>query len=525
MKTKAVPRRKTILIILDGYGVNPSKKYNAVYEADTPRLDEYFGKYPHTTLLASGSAVGLPEGQMGNSEVGHFTIGCGMVLKQDLVRINEAIEDRRFFEKEPLLDAIEEAKANNRPLHLVGLVSDGGVHSHINHLMALMEMCKEHEVEPAIHVITDGRDTAPTSAKHYVQTVLDKIEETGGHIATLTGRYYSMDRDRRWDRTKEAWDSMVHRVGKSAPDAISAIEEAYSNGETDEFIEPYIIEGGATLQSDDQLIFFNFRNDRPRQLAEAIAQDEFEGFDRGEYETVALTCLTEYDKTLLAPIVFRPERPSTNLSHVISLGGYKQFHCAETEKYAHVTFFFNGGRETPYAGEIRHMVSSPDVSTYDLKPEMSAADVADKVIEAIESDEYGFVVVNFANGDMVGHTAVPESVVDAVEAMDGQVGRVLDAAVEHEYSVLLTSDHGNCDEYRDPLTGQPHTQHTTYPVPCMVIDKSFWRLSSCGGLSNITPTILHLMGISKPKSMESKSLLLEEIDVAEQMEALASYSE
>jgi len=273
------------------------------------------------------------------------------------------------------------------------------------------------------------------------------------------------------------------------------------------------------------LIFFNFRNDRPRQLAEALAAEEFDGFEREAYQPLQLTCLTEYDKKLLTPIVFRPERPLTNLSHVVSLAGHKQFHCAETEKYAHVTFFFNGGRETPYAGEERHMVNSPDVSTYDLKPEMSAKDVADATIEAIEKDQYAFMVVNFANGDMVGHTAVPESIVQAVEAMDGEVGRLLDAAVANGYSVLLTADHGNCDEYRDPLTGQPHTQHTTYPVPCLIIDKVHWRLSSCGGLSNIAPTILHMMGISKPSTMQGKSLLLDEIDMEELKKALAEYSE
>lgn len=525
MKRKAVPRRKSILIILDGFGVNPSKKYNAVYEANTPRLDEYFGQYPHTTLLASGSAVGLPEGQMGNSEVGHFTIGCGSILKQDLVRIDDSIEEGNFFEREALLDAVSEAKANQRPLHLVGLVSDGGVHSHIDHLLALLTLCKQHGVEPVVHAITDGRDTAPTSAKRYIEIVLEKIKETGGHIATLSGRYYAMDRDRRWERTQTAWDAIINGIGEQQTHPLAAIDAAYVNGETDEFIKPVVFENAKLVQEDDQMIFFNFRNDRPRQLAAAIGQEDFDGFDRGDYEPIQLTCLTEYDKKLLAPIVFRPQRPSTNLSHVVSLAGHKQFHCAETEKYAHVTFFFNGGRETPYAGEVREMINSPDVSTYDLKPEMSATDVADSVVAAIEKDDYAFIVVNFANGDMVGHTAVPESIVQAVEAMDGEVGRVLDAAVKHDYSVLLTADHGNCDEYRDPLTGQPHTQHTTYPVPCMIIDQSHWRLSSCGGLSNIAPTILHLMGISKPKGMAGKSLLLDEIDIAEQKKALANYSE
>lgn len=522
---KKVPRRKTLLIILDGFGVNPSKKYNAVYEAATPRLDEYFGQYPHTTLQASGSAVGLPEGQMGNSEVGHFTIGCGSILKQDLVRIDDSIEEGTFFEKEALRDAVNEAKMNNRPLHLVGLVSDGGVHSHIKHLLALIDLCARHEVKPVIHAITDGRDTAPTSAKRYLQMVEDKLAETDGIIATVSGRYYAMDRDSRWDRTKMAWDAMIHGLGEKADNVMDAIDRAYANGETDEFVKPYVLSDSELLQSDDQLIFFNFRNDRPRQLAEALAAEDFDGFEREGYQPLQLTCLTEYDKKLLTPIVFRPERPLTNLSHVVSLAGHKQFHCAETEKYAHVTFFFNGGRETPYAGEERHMVNSPDVSTYDLKPEMSARDVADATIEAIEKDQYAFMVVNFANGDMVGHTAVPESIVQAVEAMDGEVGRLLDAAVANDYSVLLTSDHGNCDEYRDPLTGQPHTQHTTYPVPCLIIDKVHWRLSSCGGLSNIAPTILHMMGISKPSSMQGKTLLLDEIDMEELKKALAEYSE
>lgn len=523
MKRREVPRRKTMLVILDGFGVNPSKKYNAVYEANTPRLDEYFGNYAHTTLQASGKAVGLPQGQMGNSEVGHFTIGCGMIVKQDLVRIDDAIEDGRFFEKPALLSSLELVKAYKSKLHLVGLVSDGGVHSHINHLKALLRMCADHHIEPILHVITDGRDTSPRSAKRYLEEVLEVMQETGGKIATITGRFYAMDRDNRWDRTKLAWGAMVKGEGLAATDPLAAIDDAYANGETDEFVQPRIMPDAEYIEEDDSVIFFNFRDDRPRQLAAALGAEEFVGFDRGDFETTALTCLTEYDKTLLAPVVFRPERPSTNLSHVVALAGHKQFHCAETEKYAHVTFFFNGGREKPYAGEDRVMVPSPKVETYDECPEMSAKGVADEVIKAVESDEYGFVVVNFANGDMVGHTAVPESIVKGIEAMDEQVGRVLDAAVANDFSVLLTADHGNCDEYRDPLTGEPQTQHTTYPVPCLIIDKSHWKLASCGGLSSIAPTILHLMGILKPKAMTCYSLLLEEVDIEAQKEAVSSY--
>ena len=513
MKKREVPRRKTMLLILDGFGVNPSKKYNAVYEANTPRLDEYFGKNPHTTLQASGKSVGLPKGQMGNSEVGHFTLGCGMIVKQDLVRIDDSIKDGRFFEKPALLSSLEVVKAYKSQLHLVGLVSDGGVHSHINHLKALFKLCQNHNIEPILHVITDGRDTAPKSAKRYIQQVLETIKETGGSIATITGRFYAMDRDNRWDRTELAWQGMVNGIGTAVSDPLSAIDAAYANGETDEFIRPRILPNAKFIQEDDCVIFFNFRDDRPRQLAAALGAEEFENFDRGDFETTALTCLTEYDKSLLAPVVFRPERPSTNLSHVVALAGYKQFHCAETEKYAHVTFFFNGGREKPYAGEDRDMIPSPKVETYDEKPEMSAEGVADSVINALESDKYGFIVVNFANGDMVGHTAIPEAVIKGIEAMDTQVGRVLDAAVANDFSVLLTADHGNCDEYRNPLTGEPHTQHTTYPVPCMIIDKSHWHLAACGGLSSVAPTILHLMGIAKPKAMGCSSLLLEEMDI------------
>lgn len=506
-----VPRRKTILVILDGFGVNPSKRFNAVHEANTPNFDRYFGQYPHTTLQASGRAVGLPDGQMGNSEVGHMTIGCGAILRQDLVRIEDAIEDGSFFKNHSLLNAINNAKAENRPLHLLGLVSDGGVHSHMTHLFALLKACMEHGVKPVLHAITDGRDTAPKMAKQYLKQVLDVMEMTGGEIATITGRFYAMDRDNRWERTKIAWEAMVNGIGTPATDPLQAIEDAYAAGETDEFIKPRILANAELIKNGDTVLFFNFRNDRPRQIAKALADEDFDGFARGSFEPVALTTMTEYDKRLLAPVIFPPERPATNLAQTISLAGLKQLHCAETEKYAHVTFFFNGGRERTYAGEERIVIPSPKVETYDLQPEMSAKEVADTVIKAIEDDKYCFIVVNFANGDMVGHTAVPAAVIQAVEALDREVGRLLDVAVAHHYSVILTADHGNCDEYIDPLTGEPNPQHTVYPVPCLVIDKSNWRMSNEGGLSNLAPTVLHLMGLPKPEAMPAKSLLLEEI--------------
>ena len=505
------PRRKAILIILDGFGVNPSKKYNAVYEANTPRLDEYFGKYPHTTLLASGRAVGLPDGQMGNSEVGHMTIGCGAILKQDLVRLDDAVADGSLAENPAFLAALQKAKKAQRPLHLLGLVSDGGVHSHLNHLEGLLRACKQHEVIPVVHAITDGRDTAPRVAKNYLERVEAILAETGGHIATVCGRFYAMDRDKRWDRTKLAWDAYVHGIATAAANPLAAVDDAYAADQGDEFIAPRIMPNAELMRPQDQVLFFNFRNDRPRQMSEALALPDFQGFERGDYEPVELTTITEYDEKYPMPVMFAPERPSTNIAEAVSQAGCKQFHCSETEKYAHVTFFFNSGREQPYAGEDRLVIPSPKVETYDLKPEMSAPEVADAVIAALNKNEYGLVVVNFANGDMVGHTAVPNAVIQAVEALDREVGRVLDAAVANEYSVLLSADHGNCDEYIDPLTGEPNTQHTVYPVPCLLIDKVHWCLSTGGGLSNIAPTLLQLMGIPKPAAMTGSSLLLEPI--------------
>ena len=510
MKQTNVPRRKTMLVILDGFGVNPSKKYNAVYEANTPNLDRYFGSNPHTTLQASGRSVGLPDGQMGNSEVGHMTIGCGSVLKQDLVRIDDAVEDRSLFENAALCDALNAAKAANRPLHLIGLLSDGGVHSHINHVVALMQACHAAGVKPVLHAITDGRDTAPKAARPFVSRIVDTIQATGGEIATISGRFYAMDRDKRWERTKLAWDALVLGQGVTAADPLSAIDDAYAVGETDEFIKPRIMPNADLIQSGDQVLFFNFRNDRPRQTSEALAMADFTGFERGDFQPVKLTTITLYDSKYGVPVMFPPERPSTNLAQTISEAGLTQFHCAETEKYAHVTFFFNSGRETPYNGEARQVIPSPNVETYDLKPEMSAPEVADATIAGMVKG-YDFIVVNFANGDMVGHTAVGNAVVQAVEALDREVGRVLDAAMTHEYSVILTSDHGNCDEYLDPLSGEPNTQHTVYPVPCLVIDQVNWRLSTDGGLSNLAPTVLQLMCIPKPVGMKGKSLLLEAI--------------
>lgn len=509
-EARKVPRRPTLLIILDGVGVNPSRINNAVQEANTPRLDEYFSTNTHTTLEACGLSVGLPDGQMGNSEVGHMTIGCGTVMRQDLVRINDEINNGDFFENAALVSAVEDAAEDELPLHLVGLVSDGGVHSHINHLFAIIELCTRYKVKPVVHMITDGRDTAQMSALVYLSELENRLEDAEGCIATVCGRYYAMDRDNRWRRTERAWQAMVNGEGRNAENARYAIEEAYALEETDEFIKPTVLDQCELIQSGDSVIFFNFRNDRPRQLAAALSQSDFAEFNTGEYTGATVTCLTEYDPEFLLPIGYAPERPQYTVASVVSRAGYKQFHCAETEKYAHVTYFFNGGKKKPFAGEEHVMVNSPDVATYDLKPEMNAAEVADKVIGALDSGEYGFILVNFANGDMVGHTAVRDAVIAAVEALDTQVGRVLDTAVEAGFSVVLTADHGNCDEMVDPVTQEPHTQHTLYPVPCMVIDEANWHLLPGGDLSSVAPTVLQLMGLQQPSEMTGKSLLMKE---------------
>lgn len=502
------PRRPVILVVLDGFGVNPSKVNNAIAQADTPVLDAYFSRYPRTLLQASGPAVGLPDGQMGNSEVGHLTLGCGAVIRQDMVRIDDAIASGEFFTNPALLAAIRKASAQRRPVHLLGLVSDGGVHSSLTHLRALIGLCKQHGAKPLLHMITDGRDTPPKSALGYLRAVEPALCEAGGAIATVMGRYYAMDRDKRWERTELAWRALILGAGQHTPSAQAAIRGAYAAGDTDEFIRPTVLPGAPPMGGDDQLISFNFRKDRPRQIVAALGGEAFAGFDRGESARPRITCMMAYDGTLNMPYAFEPERPATTLGQVLSTAGLKQFHCAETEKYPHVTYFFNGGRSEPFPGETRMLIPSPRVATYDLKPEMCAREVADAVIDAIGLNTYAFILVNFANGDMVGHTAIPRAAVKAVEALDKEVGRVLEAATAAGYSAILTADHGNCEELVDPATGAPHTQHTLYPVPCLILDEITWQLSCSGGLANIAPTVLQLMGLEKPAQMSAGSLLL-----------------
>lgn len=505
---RLAPRHPVVLLILDGFGVNPSRVNNAILQANTPNLDAYFSHYQHTTLSASGHAVGLPDGQMGNSEVGHMTLGCGSVIRQDLVKINDAIESGEFFNNRNLNRAIDIAASSGKPVHLMGLVSDGGVHSHNDHILALIKLCKARGAKPLLHMITDGRDTAPNSGIRYLEDVEPALSDAGGAVATVMGRYYAIDRDKRWERTELAWRAYMLGKGRTAGSAHTAIESAYAMGETDEFIKPVVLSAHKPLRAGDQVIFFNFRKDRPKQMVAALALDDFNGFDRGDYSKPEITCMMRYDKAFPFSYAFEPEKPSITLGQVISEAGLKQFHCAETEKYAHVTYFFNGGRAEPYSGETQMLVPSPKVATYDLKPEMSAYEVADSVVGAIQSNQYAFILVNFANGDMVGHTAIAPAVIKAVETLDDVVGKVLHAAVAHDYSVILTADHGNCEELVDPASDVPHTQHTSYPVPCLLLDESVWQLSSEGGLANIAPTVLDLMGLEKPHGMSAKSLLL-----------------
>lgn len=503
----APPRKPVLLLILDGFGINPGKRHNAIALARTPRFDEYFDTHALTTLEASGRAVGLPEGQMGNSEVGHMTLGCGAIIAQDLVRIDDAITDGSFFKNAAISAALRHAKQRQRPVHLLGLVSDGGVHSHINHLYALIDCCAQHRVSPALHLFADGRDTPPKSILNFLPELEKRLHQANGRVMSICGRYYAMDRDRRWERTQLAWNALLHNQGRHAADARSAIEFAYANGETDEFILPTVLEGATSVAKDDAVILFNFRSDRSRQLTYLLTSAEFTPFERGDFRPLHVTCLTEYDERFHLPVAFAPKTPSTALGELVAKAGLHQFRCAETEKYPHVTFFFNGGRETPYPFEDRHMVPSPKVATYDLAPEMNATELGNRLVTALSSGKYGFILANFANGDMVGHTAVQDAVVKAVEALDREVGRVLDHAQACGYSIVLTADHGNCEQMIDPVTGAPHTQHTTFPVPCMVIDHEYKRLTTGGGLANIAATVLQLMGLPTPQTMKSSLVL------------------
>lgn len=501
-------KKPTLLVILDGFGINPSKINNGIANAHTPRLDYYFDKFPSTELEACGHAVGLPKGQMGNSEVGHLTLGAGATMAQHLVNIDEAIKDKSFFDNTALVSAVKQAQQNQRPIHLIGLVSDGGVHSHNRHLYALIELCRHYGVSPLLHMITDGRDTAPHSALSYIEELSAALIQANGSVATVSGRYYAMDRDQRWDRTELAWRAMALNQGRTAPTVETAISNAYQREESDEFIKPTVLPHAKGIDASDAVIFFNYRKDRTQQLTAALASSEFEHFNRAHYTPTSVTCMTLYNPEFDLPFAFSQQQPQTTLAETISKEGLSQFHCAETEKYAHVTYFFNGGKGDCHDKEEHCIVPSPKVDTYDQAPAMSAAQIADKTIAAILETRPSFIVVNFANGDMVGHTAIREAVTQAIEALDHEVGRLLDTATLAGYSIVVTADHGNCEQLIDPETGTPHTQHTTNPVPCLIIAPDSWTLANGGSLKDIAPTVLQLMGIETPHAMTGHSLLI-----------------
>ena len=494
---------------MDGFGIAPKSPYNAISTAKTPNLDKLFAENAYTELSASGLDVGLPEGQMGNSEVGHTNIGAGRVVFQDLPRITKSIQDGSFFENPAYVNAVDAAKQSGKALHIMGLLSDGGVHSHISHIFAMLDMAKSRGVEKAfVHCFLDGRDVPPRSGAGYVKRLADKCVELGNAtIATVQGRFYAMDRDKRWDRVEKAYNALICGEGKFEPNAVKAVEESYANDVSDEFVEPVVCCRDGMINTGDSVIFMNFRPDRAREMTWALNLPDFDGFARKKtVYPLNYVCTAQYDEQLDIPIAFPPESIENTLGTVVSAKGYKQFRVAETEKYAHVTFFFNGGVEKPCAGEERCLVPSPkQFPTYDLIPEMSANEVADKCVEAIKSAEYELVVCNFANCDMVGHTGVMEAAVKAVETVDSCMGRVYDAVRSCPDTVLLvTADHGNADcMFKD---GKINTAHTTNPVPFAVC-KAGVELKSGGKLADIAPTILEIMGIEKPVEMSGISLI------------------
>ena len=497
-----------LLMILDGFGIAP-KEGNAIAAANKPNLDRLFSSNPITQIGASGLDVGLPDGQMGNSEVGHTNIGAGRIVYQELTRITKAIEDGPFFENEAFLSAVENAKKNGSALHLIGLLSDGGVHSHITHLYGLLELAKRHGLTKVyVHALLDGRDVPPASGKDFVAACAEKMKEIGvGEIATVMGRYYAMDRDNRWERVEKAYSAMVYREGVQAADPVQAVADSYANDVTDEFVVPVVCEKGAPIQANDSVIFYNFRPDRAREITRTFVDPDFSGFERKNgFFPLTYVCMTQYDATMPnVQVAFKPESLENTFGEYISQKGLKQLRIAETEKYAHVTFFFNGGVEKQYDGEDRILVKSPKVATYDLQPEMSAYEVTDKLVAAIESGKYDVIILNFANCDMVGHTGVFEAAVKAVEAVDTCVGRVTDAVAAQGGVTLITADHGNADRMVDD-DGSPFTAHTTNPVPFCVVGYDC-KLREGGRLADIAPTMLQILGLPQPAEMTGKSLI------------------
>jgi 2,3-bisphosphoglycerate-independent phosphoglycerate mutase len=506
-------RKKAILIVMDGWGWREETEANAVRQANTPTFDRLWERYPHTLIQASGPWVGLPEGQMGNSEVGHLNLGAGRVVFQDIVRIDRSIKDGSFLANPVLIDAMERVRARGA-LHLCGLVSDGGVHSHQTHLYALLQMAKERGLrEVYVHAVMDGRDTAPHGGEGYLLALEEKMRALGvGKIATVVGRYYAMDRDKRWERTQRAYDLITMGQGFVAESAVEAIRRSYEAGVTDEFVEPVRIGGGpgGLLHDGDSFVFFNFRADRARQITHALTDEVFQGFDRHARPRIHYVGMARYEESLDLPAVFSPESRTNILADTAAAHGKTTLRIAETEKYAHVTYFFNGGEETEYPGETRLLIPSPKVPTYDLKPEMSAYEVTDALLREIRRDRHDYIVCNFANADMVGHTGVLAAAIKACETVDDCVGKVMGAVNLDKVALVVTADHGNAELMVDPATGGPHTAHTTNPVPCILVDSDYrGPLIESGSLRDIAPTILDYLGVPRPPEMSGCDLRAE----------------
>ncbi len=509
-------KKPTVLMILDGYGLNDNCEHNAVCEAKTPVMDQLMKEYPFVKGEASGMAVGLPEGQMGNSEVGHLNMGAGRIVYQELTRITKEIQDGDFFKNEALLAAVKNAKEHGTALHLFGLLSDGGVHSHITHVYGLLELAKREGLSKVyVHCFLDGRDTPPTSGKEYIQALNDEMKKIGvGQAVSVMGRYYAMDRDNRWDRVEKAYNALTKGEGVHAECAVCAVKDSYANDVTDEFVVPTVVvkdgQPVGRIQDGDSVIFFNFRPDRAREITRAFCDDEFTGFDRGKKLDLTYVCFTDYDETIKNKLVaFHKVSISNTFGEFLAANNMKQARIAETEKYAHVTFFFNGGVEEPNKGEDRILVKSPKVATYDLKPEMSAYEVCDKLVEAIKSDKYDVIIINFANPDMVGHTGVENAAIKAIEAVDECVGKAVAAIKEVNGQMFICADHGNAEQLVDYKTGEPFTAHTTNPVPFILVNADpAYKLREGGCLADIAPTLIELMGMQQPAEMTGKSLLV-----------------
>lgn len=502
-------KKPVALIIMDGFGYNPENYGNAIKAANKPNLDKYFKECANTIIGASGLDVGLPDGQMGNSEVGHTNIGAGRIVYQMLVKISKSIKDGDFFENKALVDAVNNCKEKNSALHLMGLLSPGGVHSHMEHLYGLLEMAKRNGIEKVyVHAFLDGRDVPPSSASEYMEEAVEEIKKIGvGSVATISGRFYAMDRDNAWDRVEKAYDAIVMGEGVQETEPVQAIKNSYANGVTDEFMLPTVVDKNGMVKENDSVIFFNFRPDRARQLTRTFVDPEFKGFERKKgYFPVHFVCMAQYDASMPnVSVAFPPEQLKMTLGEYLSKLGKTQLRIAETQKYAHVTFFFNGGEEKQFEGEDRILIKSPDVETFDMKPEMSAFEVTDAVVDAINSDKYDVIILNYANCDMVGHTGVFDAAKTAVEAVDTCVGRMVDAILAKGGVALITADHGNADKMYE-ADGSPFTAHTTNPVPFIVVGKDC-ELREGGVLADIAPTILEIMGVPQPAEMTGKSLI------------------